>query len=80
MSTEEDKKPVFRIVIEKAMNQQLEQMKAETGVTIAEHFRRAMKVYLLFCAEGKNEVDEVALMRFLIDWQAKHRKKGKFVK
>ena len=77
--TEESKKPVFRIVLEKAMNRELEELKVISGVTIAEHFRRAMKMYLLFRESG-GEVDDVAMMRFFVDWQSKQNRKSKAAK
>jgi len=76
---DDGKKPVFRIILEKTMNEELEQLKRDSGVTIAEHMRRAMKYYLLF-KEENGLINEIEMMRFLIDWQAKNRKKAKSVK
>ena len=79
MAETEDKKPVFRIILEKSLNRELEELKGITGVSIAEHMRKASRFYLLFRDET-GEVNDVEMMRFYAEWQFKNKKKAKAAK
>ncbi len=72
----DEKKPVFRILLEKSMNRELEELKKSSGVTIAEHMRRATRFYLLF-RDDSGEISESELMRFYVDWSHKQKRKNK---
>lgn len=79
MAETDDKKPVFRIILEKSLNRELEELKSITGVSIAEHMRKASRFYLLFRDEN-GEINDVEMMRFFAEWQFRNKKKGKAAK
>lgn len=74
--TTEEKKPVFRIILEKSLCRELEELKKVTGITAAEHMRKATRFYLLFKGEN-GEVNDGELMRFFADWQYQNKRKTK---
>lgn len=70
MAMNKGEKPVYRIIMEKHMNAELEDLKKVSGITIAEHMRRAMKHYLLF-KNGDGLIDDLEITRFMFEYKKK---------